>query len=116
MSKIQLAILLDAMYLMAAPASVQIQPGQVSADEVALEWDNAWHVAKGLCEERVIPAEIYNAVTQLNHELGAIEPSSNFWSDDALQSDDRWENFRVRAQAIVAQLTAMKTLKISENQ
>jgi hypothetical protein len=115
MSKIQLAVFLDAVRLMAAPASVQIQPGQVSADEVALEWDNAWHVAKGLCEERVIPAEIYNAVTQLNHELGAIEPSSNFWSDEALRYDDRWENFRIRAQSIVAQLIAMRTLQLAKS-
>ena len=85
-------------------------PGQLSADEVALEWDNAWHVAKGLCEERVITVEIYNAVTHLNHELGAIEPYSNFWSDEVLQYDDRWENFCIRAQSIVAQLTAMQVL------
>ena len=107
MPNIQLAVFLDAICLMAAPASAQMQPDQVSADEVALEWDNAWHVAKGLYGERVINAEIYNAVMQLNHELGAIEPSSNFWSDEALQSDDRWENFRIRAQAIVAQLTTI---------
>ncbi len=105
MYTLQLAVLLDAMRLMAAPASMQIQPSQVSADEVALEWDNAWHVAKGLCEEQVIPTEIYEAVTQLNHELGTIKSSSNFWSDEALQYDDRWENFRSRAQAIIAQLT-----------
>jgi hypothetical protein len=115
MSNIQLAVFLNAICLMAAPASAQMQPGQVSADEVALEWDNAWHVAKGLCEERVITAEIYNAVTQLNHELGAIEPSSNFWSDEALQSDDRWENFRIRAQSIAAQLTAMHALQPFKN-
>lgn len=115
MSTIQLAVFLDAICLMAAPVSAQMQPGQIVADEVALDWDNAWHVAKGLYEERVITAEIYDAVTQLNHELRDIEPSSNFWSDKALQSDERWENFCTRAQSIVAQLTAIQVLQIPKN-
>lgn len=116
MSTLQFAIFLDAIRLMTAPASRQIQPNQVSADEVALEWDNAWHVAKELWEEQIISTEIYTAVTQLNDELETIEPSPYFWSDDALQYDERWEDFRNRAQFIVAQLTANQKIECVKNQ
>ena len=106
MHTLQLAVFLDAVRLMASPTTVQIRPGQVSADEVALEWDNAWHVATQLYEEQVISAEIYEAVRRLNQELNAIEPAATFWSDEALRSDERWESFRGEAQVILTKLAA----------
>jgi len=105
MSNLQRTVLLDAVHLMASPASVQIQAGQASADEVALDWENAWRVAEGLSQDHTISMAVYAAITQIHQELGAIGTSDNFWSDEALRSDRRWENFRTRAQAILAQLT-----------
>jgi hypothetical protein len=104
MSKLQLAILLDAVHLMASPASTQIQNGQTSADEVALDWENGWSVAEGLFEDQLISAEVYQAVAHINQELEAIVPSDSFWSNEALYHDTRWEAFRFRAQALLVQL------------
>jgi hypothetical protein len=89
---------------MASPASVQIQTGQASADEVALDWENAWSVAEGLCQDQIISTEVYEAMTHIDQELEAIGPSDSFWSDEALRYDSRWENFRTRAQTLLAQL------------
>jgi hypothetical protein len=106
MSTLQRTVLLDAIHLMASPASVQIQPSQASADEVALDWENAWRVAEGLCQDHVISMGAYEAITQIKQELEAIGPADTFWSDEALRNDSRWQNFRTRAQALLTQLTA----------
>jgi len=106
MSTLQRAVLLDAIRLMASPASTQIQPVQASADEVALDWENAWYVAEGLRQDHIISMDVYEAITQINQELEAIGPADNFWSDEALRNDSRWENLRTRAQALLTQLPA----------
>jgi hypothetical protein len=110
MPTLQLTVFLNAVRFMASPASIQIRPGQVSADEVALEWDNAWQVATQLWEEQIISTETYEAVRRLNQELNAIEPMATFWSDEALRSDERWEAFRGEAQIILTELAAYQNL------
>lgn len=93
---------------MASPASAQIQHGQVSADELALDWENAWRVADGLREEQVISSEVYEAVARIDAELAAIKPSDSFWSDEALRHDCRWADFHLRARAILTQLAHLR--------
>ncbi len=99
---------MDAINAMASPASAQIQHGQVSADELALDWENAWRVSDGLREEQVISSEVYEAVAQIYAELAAIKPSDSFWSDEALRHESRWADFRLRVQAILTQLAPLK--------
>lgn len=104
MESVALQVFMEAISAMASPASAQIQHGQVSANELALDWDNAWRVADGLREEQMISSEVYEAVAQIDAELAAIKPSDSFWSNEALRHDSRWADFRLRAQAVIMQL------------
>lgn len=104
---------MNAISAMASPASAQIQHGQTSADELALDWENAWCVSNGLCEDQVISSEVYEAVAQIDAELAAIKPSDSFWSDEALRHDSRWADFRLRAQAI---LNSLRILDLDKHQ
>jgi hypothetical protein len=92
---------------MASPAALQLArfagtPALI-ADELALDWDSAWLLARGLLEDQLLPAPAYAAMTALRDELGRIPPGSGFWSDEAVAHDPRWERFRAAARAILVQ-------------
>ena len=100
-------VLTDIRWL-ASPAALQLArfagtPAE-AADELALDWDNAWGVAEGLLESQEITASAYAAMARVNHELGSAPPASDLWSDKALAQDPRWERFREAARAILVQL------------
>ena len=93
---------------MASPAALQLArfagTPALAADELALDWDNAWRVAEGLLESREITASAYAAMTRVNDELGSIPPASDLWSEVAVAQDPRWERFRASARAVLSQL------------
>jgi hypothetical protein len=93
---------------MASPAALQLArfagaPVE-NADELALDWDDAWRMAEGLLAGREITASAYAALTRVHDELGRIPPTSDLWSDEALAHDPRWERFRAAARAVLGQL------------
>ncbi|MBO3272343.1 hypothetical protein [Hymenobacter defluvii] len=93
---------------MASPAALQLArfagTPALPADELALDWNNAWRLAEGLCEQQEITAPVYAAMTGVNDALGSIPPTSTLWSDEAVAHDPRWERFRVAARAILVLL------------
>lgn len=93
---------------MASPAALQLArfrntPALV-ADELALDWENAWGVAEGLLQAQEITASIYAALTRVNDDLASIPPTSDLWSDEAVAHAPRWEQFREAARSILGQL------------
>jgi hypothetical protein len=93
---------------MASPATLQLarfaSTPALAANELGLDWENAWRVSEGLLEGQEITASVYAAMTRVNDELGSIPPTSDMWSDAAVAHDPRWERFREAARAILVQL------------
>jgi hypothetical protein len=93
---------------MASPAVLQLArfagTPALTAEELALDWDNARGVATGLLEDQEITAPVFAALTRVNDELGSILPTSGLWADEAVAQDPRWERFREAARAILVLL------------
>ena len=104
----QYIIFLNSVQWLAAPASAQLQQhqGTLAADELALDWDNAWSLADGLLESRELSVEAYEAAAQLESEWPS-NASAAFWSDEALACNERWKILRERA------LTLLKIMERS---
>ena len=92
--------------LLASPAQIQLNhfPAGwvVLTDEMALDFD-AW--AERISSYWKLSQEQLARLTELDEFLNKMSNSSNsdFWSDEALSSDPRWEEVRLLAQtALVA--------------
>lgn len=99
-------LLIESLTVLAAEASVQVawldQHG-VLADEIVLDFDDAFRLAGRLVEEGLLGGEVLpelRAVGVIFHEMSSQEDVGR-WAKDALSTDEGWQQVRRLAQEVL---------------
>ena len=76
--------------------SAQMPPEDISVDELALEFDDAWRAVPQLVREGKLTQQQAEAIDALDQKLNAISGSHNaeLWMPDALQNSPHWVEIR----------------------
>ncbi|MCK9517410.1 MAG: hypothetical protein M0R74_00060 [Dehalococcoidia bacterium] len=76
------------------------------ADELALEFDDAFSASHSLLESGKLSESAMVALRALDAKLGAMPPRDDLWTREALQNAPEWVEVRQTARHVLEQLTA----------
>lgn len=99
--------LIQVLKLIASPASIQISALPdfvVVADEIALMYEDVFIMIPQLKEERYIPENILDMLSNLEAQFEIMSRNKLLWSIDSLKESKSWENVRGLAHSILREL------------
>ncbi len=107
----RLALLIDSLQVLAQPADKQVQYLEglgvaPISDELALEFDDAFHLVRQLLNDGVIDAHTYLELVELDDFLRKLsgEEYKGMWTTQAVAVEQEWCTIRAHAQRILGRI------------
>ncbi|MER5650157.1 hypothetical protein [Streptosporangium sp. NPDC002524] len=81
-----------------------IRAAKVGADEIALQFDDAFQLVRGRVHDGSLNHEALQALLPVDAQLRSMtEEGPDLWSNEALSADQKWQELRITAERAKAE-------------